>query len=264
MPRSIAGIAALALVGVCFSTAPAGALDSGRARTGLRAVQRDLDRVTLRIRVETAVWMALVRGVKARQAEVRRRVHPGSVRARRELAAVLPAWIAVKRALHRDYRQVKSSLAQAASLTRRVPIARWHQAWPLRIHGESTFQACPVQGPLSLTDSFGAPRPGGRIHEGNDLFSAPGTPAVAVHSGVVVREGNALGGRAVIVRSSKGYTYYAHFSRYGAMGVVSAGDVIGYVGTSGDAKGLIPHVHFEYHPGGGPAIDPFRFLQTVC
>ena len=82
--------------------------------------------------------------------------------------------------------------------------------------------------------------------------------------GVAERDQNTLGGRAVILRSSYGYSYYAHFSRYGMSGPVTTGDVIGFVGTSGDAKGLIPHVHFEYHPGGGAAVDPFASLQAVC
>jgi murein DD-endopeptidase MepM/ murein hydrolase activator NlpD len=121
-----------------------------------------------------------------------------------------------------------------------------------------------VAGPLSLADSFGAPRPGGRFHEGNDLIAARGTPELAVQSGVVIPAPNTLGGNALILRSATGYSYYAHLSSYGRTGPVEAGAVIGYVGTSGDAKGLIPHLHYEWHPGGGPAVDPFPFLQTLC
>jgi murein DD-endopeptidase MepM/ murein hydrolase activator NlpD len=262
--RRFAGVWALAAALACCAAGPAGALGAGTAHTQLLAIQRDLDRVTFRIRVETAVWMALVRGVRSRQSLINHRPGSTPARARDELVVVLPAWVAVKRALHRDYREVKAILSRAARVTHRVPLERWRSAWPLRLRRGSTLGACPVQGPFSLADSFGAPRPGGRIHEGNDLFAVVGTPLVAVQPGVAVHDQNALGGRALILRSSRGYSYYGHFSRYGASGAVRTGDVVGFVGTSGDAKGLMPHVHFEYHPAGGAAVDPFPFLQAVC
>jgi murein DD-endopeptidase MepM/ murein hydrolase activator NlpD len=122
---------------------------------------------------------------------------------------------------------------------------------------------CPVQGPVSFVDSFGWPRPGGRSHEGIDMISAYGTPIVAVHSGNAVQTPNSLGGNAVIVYHDGGdFTYYAHMSSYGATGHVGAGDVIGYVGSTGDTS--VNHLHFEYHPGGGGAIDPYQALLAVC
>jgi murein DD-endopeptidase MepM/ murein hydrolase activator NlpD len=88
---------------------------------------------------------------------------------------------------------------------------------------------------------------------------------VAALPGVVRRVPNTLGGNAVIVGSAGGtYTYYAHLFAYGASGAVAAGAVIGYAGASGDARGLIPHLHFELHPGGADAIDAFPDLQAVC
>jgi murein DD-endopeptidase MepM/ murein hydrolase activator NlpD len=122
---------------------------------------------------------------------------------------------------------------------------------------------CPVQGPVSFVDSFGWPRPGGRIHEGIDMLSPYGTPVVAVHSGNAVQTPNSLGGNAVIVYHDGGdFTYYAHMSSYGATGHVGAGQVIGYVGSTGDTN--VNHLHFEYHPGGGSAIDPYQALLAVC
>lgn len=122
---------------------------------------------------------------------------------------------------------------------------------------------CPVQGAVSFVDSFGWPRPGGRVHEGIDMISPYGTPIVAVHSGNAVQTPNSLGGNAVIVYHDGGdFTYYAHMSSYGATGHVSAGDVIGYVGSTGDTS--VNHLHFEYHPGGGGAIDPYQLLLSVC
>jgi murein DD-endopeptidase MepM/ murein hydrolase activator NlpD len=244
----------------------------GSNAAGLERAQRRLDEITERIRVGTAVWLDLVRDVH-RDRERVRRGGPGSARARRELAGIFQGWIAVKRSLHQAYREMKVVFEDTVVLNReligRPPIARldltrWERAWPIRVEAPSPIRLCPVQGPRSVADSFGAPRPGGRIHEGNDVFAAYGTPVVAVDDGVVTREPNTLGGRAVVLRTSASYFYYAHLSEYGHGGRVRAGDVIGLTGTTGDAKGLIAQVHFEYHPGAGPAVDPFPFLQAVC
>lgn len=122
---------------------------------------------------------------------------------------------------------------------------------------------CPVAGPNSFVDSFGWPRPGGRVHQGIDMISPYGTPIVAVQPGNAVRTPNALGGNAVMVYGPGGdFTYYAHMSSYGAAGSVSVGTVIGYVGSTGDTS--VNHLHFEYHPGGGSAVDPYQALLAVC
>jgi murein DD-endopeptidase MepM/ murein hydrolase activator NlpD len=123
---------------------------------------------------------------------------------------------------------------------------------------------CPVQGLVSFVDSFGWPRPGGRTHQGIDMISPYGTPIVAVHSGNAVQAPNDLGGNAVILYhdGSSDFTYYAHMSSYGSSGHVAAGQVIGYVGSTGDTS--VNHLHFEYHPGGGSAIDPYQMLLAVC
>jgi murein DD-endopeptidase MepM/ murein hydrolase activator NlpD len=132
------------------------------------------------------------------------------------------------------------------------------------VTGSGAISTCPVAGPVSFVDSFGWPRPGGRIHEGIDMISPYGTPIVAVHSGNAVQTPNDLGGNAVIVYHDGGtdFTYYAHMSSYGATGHVAAGQVIGYVGSTGDTT--VNHLHFEYHPGGGGAVDPYQTLLGVC
>jgi murein DD-endopeptidase MepM/ murein hydrolase activator NlpD len=123
---------------------------------------------------------------------------------------------------------------------------------------------CPVQGPVSFVDSFGWPRPGGRTHQGIDMISPYGTPIVAVHDGNAVQAPNTLGGNAVILYhdGSSDWTYYAHMSSYGSSGHVGAGQPIGYVGATGDTS--VNHLHFEYHPGGGSAIDPYQILLSIC
>ena len=131
------------------------------------------------------------------------------------------------------------------------------------VHMGAPIARCPVAGPNSFVDSFGWPRSGGRSHAGIDLIAAYGTPVVSVQDGTASRTPNSLGGNAVIVYGPGGdWTYYAHLSSYGASGHVGVGTVIGYVGATGNAG--INHLHFEYHPGGGAAINPYQALLSVC
>jgi murein DD-endopeptidase MepM/ murein hydrolase activator NlpD len=127
---------------------------------------------------------------------------------------------------------------------------------------------CPVQGPVSFTDTFGSPRGNGRRHQGNDLFSPGGTPLVAVTDGSVFFQGDPNGGNAAYVQGHDGNTYYyAHLSDYvGGARSVSAGELIGHVGNTGDAAGGPTHLHFEIRPGGpnGRAIDPYSTLAAHC
>lgn len=96
-------------------------------------------------------------------------------------------------------------------------------------------------------------------------FLAPyGTPVVAPFPGQAVGSTDPLGGLTVKVYGEYGYVYNAHLSRIGTVGVVRTGTVIGCVGTSGNAQGSSPHTHFEWHPGNGPAVDPFAFLNEMC
>jgi murein DD-endopeptidase MepM/ murein hydrolase activator NlpD len=135
---------------------------------------------------------------------------------------------------------------------------------PVSITGSGAIQTCPVAGPNSFVDSFGWPRPGGRTHQGIDLIAAYGTPIVAVAPGNSRSASSVLGGLGVVVEHDSGgdWTFYAHLSSYGAMGHVSAGTVIGYVGSTGDTS--VNHLHFEYHPNGGAAVDPYSALVAVC
>jgi murein DD-endopeptidase MepM/ murein hydrolase activator NlpD len=128
----------------------------------------------------------------------------------------------------------------------------------------AALQVCPVAGPNSFVDSFGWPRVG-HTHQGIDLISPAGTPVVAAHPGVVSHSSSSSGGIQAYVRAPSGtYTFYAHLSGYSsASGSVGAGTVIGYVGSTGNA-GSTNHLHFEYHPGGGAAINPYQMLLAVC
>jgi murein DD-endopeptidase MepM/ murein hydrolase activator NlpD len=121
--------------------------------------------------------------------------------------------------------------------------------------GSGAIRTCPAAGPGSFVDSFGDPRPGGRSHQGTDIMAAPGTPVVAVAPGSA-RPAGSIGGLGAVVQHPNGdWTFYAHLSSYGTLGPVSTGTVIGYVGD---------HLHFEYHPSGGPAVNPYEMLRAVC
>ncbi len=130
------------------------------------------------------------------------------------------------------------------------------------------FSVCPVDGPVAIADNFGVwvhrteKWGGDHVHQGNDMMAALGTPIVAPFDGLAVNAKNHIGGNAVKVYGEYGYVYNAHLSAYGQLGPVEAGDVIGYVGSTGDTGAN--HDHFEWHPNNGPAVDPNPFLLKVC
>jgi len=129
----------------------------------------------------------------------------------------------------------------------------------------------PVAGPHNYVDSFGARRSGGRHHKGTDIMAAKGTPVVACAPGTIVNAkpySHGLGGIAIWMKGDDGNDYYfAHLNQIAAGvvegGHVAAGQVIGEVGNTGNASGDSPHLHFEIHPGGGGAIDPYTTLKSV-
>ena len=132
-----------------------------------------------------------------------------------------------------------------------------------------TGMVFPVGEPHDYIDSWLAPRSGGRQHQGIDIFATAGTNLFAVERGVITKVGtNSLGGIKLWLYGESGTTYYyAHLLRY-APGirdglVVDAGDVVGYVGNTGNAATTPSHLHFEIHPNNGPAVNPTPLLRVV-
>jgi murein DD-endopeptidase MepM/ murein hydrolase activator NlpD len=123
-----------------------------------------------------------------------------------------------------------------------------------------------AEGHPTFTDDFGAARPGGRKHEGNDIFADEGTAVVAVDDGSLRFVEDPIGGRAFYLTAHDGTVYYgAHLSAYEGPSPrqVVAGEIIGYVGHTGNAATTAPHLHFEVHPSGGVAVDPYRLLLPL-
>ena len=156
-------------------------------------------------------------------------------------------------------------LPSISQQTQSFVVSKWQQLSLLQ-------QALPTEDSLpsplpeqSLTDTWGAARSQGRSHEGIDIFAARGTPIQSTTQGIVRKVGeNNLGGRVVVIVGPGGAGhYYAHLEDYADIAPndwVNAGDIIGYVGDSGNAKGTPPHVHYGIYINGS-AVNPYPYLQ---
>lgn len=146
---------------------------------------------------------------------------------------------------------------------------------------QGVFESCPVDQPRGFGDGFGAPRyvGGYHLHKGVDIVAPLGTPIRATFDGVASDATNAYGGVAVYVSGQYGATYNAHMTSIATLGPVQAGDVIGYVGSTGLAGGEVNHNHFEFRPSVMPsswpasyygysiiddAINPYPLLVAAC
>lgn len=133
----------------------------------------------------------------------------------------------------------------------------------LTVPGSTSSARCPVPG-ASFFNDWAFPRSGGRSHAGNDLFAPRGTPVIAPVSGDVDIATGSIGGKQFRLTAADGSRWYgSHLDAFGATGQVSAGDVIGRVGDTGNARGSRPHLHFEIHVGGN-AVNPYPLLRSVC
>jgi murein DD-endopeptidase MepM/ murein hydrolase activator NlpD len=182
---------------------------------------------------------------------------------------------------------LETKKARAAELVKRLTKQHERELAALtsvEFFANEVFKVCPVAPPRAVYDGFGAPRYGGGYHPhaGNDIMAPQGTEILATFDGYAHTSTNSLGGYAVYVDGALGFTYNAHLMQPGVTGQVQAGQVIGYVGTTGNAS--TPHNHFEWHPYntptewpvspygysvidsgyGPPAVNPWPLLSVVC
>jgi len=189
----------------------------------------------------------------------------------------------------RIYDELRADRAKAEELVKKL-YRKWRQERALAalpapagsvMVSDGIFRACPVDQPRAVYDGFGAPRYGGGYHPhaGNDIIAPAGTPIRAPFDGTARASSNGLGGLTVYVYGAQGWVYNAHLSAYSdeSNGPVRAGDVIGYVGQTGNTS--TDHNHFEWHPNSTPsdwpasaygysvigtAVNPYPLLQQVC
>lgn len=134
---------------------------------------------------------------------------------------------------------------------------------PARSVTITDIDSCPVLGEKDFIDSWGDPRSSGRRHEGVDMVAERGTPVVAATDGDAEFKRSNLGGNAIWLTSDRGARfYYAHLDAWaGDSRRVRAGEIIGYVGQTGNARG--DHLHFESRAGDA-AVNPYPLVAPVC
>ena len=234
-------------------------------------VTAELDALALQILAELeaadAEYRSIVAAYEAQEEEKRRRAAEEAARRAAEEAARQAAEEAARNATSTtaapgDASTTTTTDAGATTTTTTPP--------PEEEPPPAGTRVCPVDGPTSFTDSWGAPRSGGRSHQGVDMISPRGTPLVAIETGTITRLGNGgLGGITIWMRGTSGDEfYYAHLDGWAA-GLsagqsVTVGELIGYVGNTGNAIYTVPHLHFEYHPGGGSAVNPYPLVNGLC
>ena len=170
---------------------------------------------------------------------------------------------------HERLKQDVAVLEHADELARASEAARsrWRGRVGSRLLARARGFVFPVDGPHWFTHDWGFPRPDDREHKGTDIMAGRGTAVVAVRAGRVseVAYRMPLGGTVVWLEGDDGTSYYyAHLQRVDP-GIkaglrVPAGFPLGTVGSTGNAQGGEPHLHFGMYPGGGGPTDPYLFL----
>ena len=136
--------------------------------------------------------------------------------------------------------------------------------------GSVTLRRFPVQGYCGFGDTWHAPRGGGRLHEGVDIIAPVGNLIYAVADGTITTQywdypGRLSGNGVKLTMADGTYFVYLHMSGF-AQGLgkgtqVKTGDVLGFIGNTGSSA--TPHLHFEIHPGGGGAVNPYPYVKAI-
>jgi murein DD-endopeptidase MepM/ murein hydrolase activator NlpD len=234
---------------------------SAEARTRVGARLRERDRITALIRHlrhTHGAWEGSLRhqleSVRGRLADAEHRKDPDHESSR------FLVWRQAQATQHRILRSDRRVSLRLRKLdARRRGLSDWLETW-------GVLRVCPVPRYTAIYDDFGelvqmeGVEP--HVHMGNDITAPTGSPILAPFDGYASASTSPLGGLQVRVIGDHGYVFNAHLSAYGRLGSVRAGDVVGYVGATGDSTA--PHDHFEWHPWDGPAVDPHTYLLLAC
>jgi murein DD-endopeptidase MepM/ murein hydrolase activator NlpD len=216
----------------------------------LAAISRQMDRLTdeltikeaevQQLRVEQQIVIADLAEIRARADEIHHDAEAKYAKA---------------------YRAYKAELARRAAAA-----AARASGGAAGIGSQTRGVACPVAGSTYFIDTWGYPRAGGRTHKGTDMVAARNTPLVAMNSGTVRLNSHSLGGRQVYVYGDDGITYYyAHLNKWpGGLTTgqrVSKGQVIGYVGSTGNATTNVLHLGLI---AGGIYVNPYPTVRAAC
>jgi murein DD-endopeptidase MepM/ murein hydrolase activator NlpD len=191
------------------------------------------------------------------------------VETREELAERSDDLQAEFKAVEDEYEELKRKIAAAAAARQAAasapePAPAAPAAEPIFVRPSGNM-ACPVAGPVSFVDSWLAPRDG-HLHQGVDMMAAYGTPVVAIVSGTITTSAyHSSAGNYLVLSGDDGNAYYYMHNQSNLVsgGHVSMGQQIATVGDTGNAAGT-PHLHFEYHPGGGSAVNPYPLVASIC
>jgi murein DD-endopeptidase MepM/ murein hydrolase activator NlpD len=223
----------------------------------LRAINEDLD-----------VQRAALGDARARQVETLEQLKTEQEKLDSLLAEAEAAQVALEERLARESaaRRAAEEAAAAAAAAARQQAAST-RAGPGRGPGGGRVISgltCPQPG-SAFTDSWGDPRSGGRSHQGTDMMAPYGAPSYAAVAGTVSVQSGGNGGNMLTISGADGNAYfYAHLQSYEVTsGSVSQGQVVGYVGDTGNATG-VPHLHFEIRVGGSSPINPYPTLAQIC
>jgi murein DD-endopeptidase MepM/ murein hydrolase activator NlpD len=197
---------------------------------------------------------------KAELAHTRAALADEAAGLRDRLAATREDYRKLMARLARERKRAAAAAAAAAQASAPAPAAA-----PVAVKSSGNM-ACPVAGPVSFTDTWGAPRSGGRSHQGVDMMANYGTPVVAIVSGTITYSGyGSSAGNWQILSGDDGHAYWYMHNQANTVtgGHVKVGQQIATVGDTGNATG-VPHLHFEYHPGGGGAVNPTPLVASIC